>query len=193
MSTAYYPCSELRLSHRTEQWLLGSSEHPSALEALWKHGVPGPTASCHSVGLGWSLIIWVSHKHPRDADADGLEPTLRTTATGICLHSKYTPLKSHRPDQLPHKWNEIFYSCILLFDFLRDGKQILFKAQHSLNKTRCSPHSRRLPPSTHLYACSQFLPLSLHRWSGLCVCLYTSSPACLHVHICVFSFSPIKL
>lgn len=76
---------------------------------------------------------------------------------------------------------------------LEKWKQLLFKPQHSLTK-QDSPHFSCFVQSTHTnsHPSSQFLPLWLHRCSGLCVRFYISSPSCLHVLVCVPPSTPFN-
>lgn len=151
-----------------------------------------PTASSHSVGLGWSLRIWVSHKCP-SLDADGLEPALRTMPRHVPALQIHSPQIPQTPTNCTaNGMKNSVPVCILLLDFLRNGKQILFKAQHSLCKTRLT--SFQEPASFHPPLSLQSVSATLFAQMVRTVCMFIRLQPCLFTctHLC-FSFSPIKL
>lgn len=136
--------------------------------------------------------MWVSHKCP-SLDADGLEHTLRITDTSIACPPNMLSSTPTEPDRLHHKWvKNSVHVYVLLLDFLRNGKQILFEAPHSLDKTRLT--SFQAPASFHPPLSLQSVSASLFAQMVRTVCMFVRLQPCLFTctQLC-FSFSPIKL
>lgn len=152
----------------------------------------GPADSFNSIGLGWSVIICISHKCPREADASGAH--FENHCHG---HFPAPRIRSPQTPQTPTSCttNGMKYSvhvCLLLLNVLRNGKQILFKAQHSLDKIRLT--SFQLLASFHPPLSFQPVSASIFAQMVRIVCVFIHLQPCLFTctHLC-FSFSPIKL
>lgn len=120
-----------------------------------------------------------------------LRTTLWKSLPWVFLSLQHSPLSNPiDPYPLHQKWNEKFRSRMYITSQLFERWKT-HSVQTPTQPWQIKTHlisAASLPPPTHIYPSSQFPPL--HRWSGLCVCLYIASHACLRVHICV-SPSPL--
>lgn len=145
-----------------------------------------------SVSLGWGLRTCVSNKRPCEFDADGQDHTLKITVIGDPQYSSPSnPTDPYLPTAPNTEWKILFMHVYYFSIFWKMENTLCLSSNAALTKQN-SPRFSCFTPCTHPPLSFQFRPLSLHRWSGLCVCLYISSPACLHVHICIFPSPPLN-
>lgn len=107
------------------------------------------------------------------------------------LQIRTLPISQTPTNRIASRVNTSVCACILLLDFSRNGRQICSNPNPASPK-QGSPPLRRRPHSTHLYPCSQFLPLCAQTVRTVCVFRRLQPHLFTCTHLC-FSFSPIKL
>lgn len=172
-------------NYRKEQGLSDLRENQSALWGVVKTPHAGPCFN--PIGLGWSLIICISHKSPREADASGAY--FENQCYGQFPAPPNTlPSNATDPYQLYHKqWKSLFmYITPPCFEEWKTNS--IQSPTQPLDKTRLT--SFQLLASFHPPLSSQPVSASIFAQMVRIVCVYTSPAPLVYMYTFVFLLLP---